>query len=627
MTERVTHLTYEALKSMKEQRNDTIKYCVQILEIEQKNDMNTKNGTLYSCICSDGFAKMNMLILNLSPSILINISKMKPIIRILELKIKQTYYIVTNYEVLYLDKIQVGQPLPYDDYRKMNFTNPNGNNEIQLPKAPHLFQINEHKKQSIQLQQQQKYENDNFDQMQTKSGIKLSINQKQQQFKPIENQLYQSPSDQNILKISELYPGMRGFKIKGRVIQKSDITPFKNNKGHLFTIEIIDSEKQTISGVFFNTICEKFYDQIEIGKVYYFENGQVKTNRYSTKNKNQSDYQLHFESFSKISLTQDDKDIDVFSFQIKTIEDIDKLQIDDKCDVLGVIIDIKPMIQIMTKSNENKSKKNITLYDQTQRGIDISLWGSQAEKWQFQKDEIVAFRGLKVTDYQTVRSLTVTNSTIYEKDLSRLEKINGFQEFYEFYCQNKDFLESKPKESKKKFALSYIEQIKKDFEGIRDNKLVKFYEIKAFITNIFTKQLYYEACENCKRKIIYIQQKKQYNCQNCNINYDKPCYKYMFNAKIADTTGNLIAIVPNDQGQQILQISCEEFQKRSQIEKDDYIKRANFQQQRFLIVAKIETYNDENRPKFYITSIIQDDVNSDNEELYNQIKQMLDQNN
>lgn len=62
-----------------------------------------------------------------------------------------------------------------------------------------------------------------------------------------------------------------------------------------------------------------------------------------------------------------------------------------------------------------------------------------------------------MTDYLMVRSLTVTNSTIYEKDLSNLEKINGFQEFYEFYSKNKDFIESKPKESKKKFALSHIE--------------------------------------------------------------------------------------------------------------------------------------------------------------------------
>lgn len=36
---------------------------------------------------------------------------------------------------------------------------------------------------------------------------------------------------------------MRGFKIKGRITLKSDITPFKSGKGKLFSIEIIDSDK------------------------------------------------------------------------------------------------------------------------------------------------------------------------------------------------------------------------------------------------------------------------------------------------------------------------------------------------------------------------------------------------
>ncbi|CAK75533.1 unnamed protein product (macronuclear) [Paramecium tetraurelia] len=632
MTEKVTHLTYEALKSMVEYQDNTTQYCVQILNIVFQDDMKSKNGILYQCICSDGFAKMKMHILNLSPSILANISKLNPIIRILELKLSQPFFIVIKHEVLYLDKCQVGQPLDYEEFKRMNYTNPNGNNEIQFPRAPHVLHINSNKKQSMLPQQQQKQINDfmNQDQQQTKSGVKLSIQQKQSQIKQapqfVENQIYQPPSDINLLKISELYPGMRGFKIKGRITSKTDITQFKNGKGYLFTIEIIDSDKQTIQGVFFNKLCDKFYDFIDIGKVYYFENASVKTNRYSSKNQNQSDYQIHFEDFSKISIAQDDEEIDTFAYQIKTIEDVDNLSLDEKCDVLGVIIDIKPTTQIMTKSNENRSKKNITLYDQTQRGIDIVLWGQQAEKWQFQKDEIVAFRGLKISDYQMVRNLTVTNSTIYEKNLSNLKKINGFQEFYEFYSKNKDFLETKPKESRKKFPLSYIEQIKKDFEGIRNIKFVKFYEIKAYITNIFTKLLYYEGCENCKRKVVYIQQTKLYHCQSCNQNFDQPSYKYMFNAKIADTTGNLSVSVANDQGQQILQLSCDEFQKKSQVDKDNYVKRANFQQFRFLIIGKVETYNDEIRPRYYISTFIQDDIVSDNEELYNQIKQMLSQN-
>ncbi|CAD8063102.1 unnamed protein product [Paramecium sonneborni] len=635
MSEKVTQLTNGAIRSIIENYDSTTQYYVQILKIENNCDTNAKFGTVSQCVCSDGFAKMNLHILNLSPSITSNISKQNPIIQILELKRSKSFFLVTKHEVIYLDKSQIGQPIDYEEYKKQNYTNPNGDREIQFAKAPYKLQVNSNKKQSSikqeEFQQQiQQNENIDIDQQQAKSGVKLSNQQKQLQYKPpiqkIENQIYQQPNDQDLLKISELYPGMRGFKIKGRITSKSDITPFKSGKGKLFSIEIIDADKSTIQGIFFNQACDKFFDKVEIGKVYYFENGQIKTNRYSSKNQAQSDYQIHFEDFSKISDAKEDKEIDIFPYQIKKIEEIDSLQVDDKCDVLGVIIDIKPLTHIMTKSNENKAKKNITLYDQSGRGIDVVIWGTQAERWQFQKDDIVAFRGLKITDYQTIRSLTVTNQTIYEKKQSNLEKINGFQEFYEFYSQNKDFIEQKPKESKKKFALSYIEQIKKDFEGTRDNKPTKFYEIRAYLTTIFNKPLFYEGCDICKRKINFIPQTKQYHCQNCDQNFDKPSFKYIFNAKIADTTGNLIVSVSNEIGERILKVSCNDFQKKSDSEKSDCLKRANYQEYRFLIVAKMETYNDERRARYQISSIIQDEIVEDNQELYKSIMQILNTN-
>lgn len=75
------------------------------------------------------------------------------------------------------------------------------------------------------------------------------------------------------MKISELFPGIRGFKIKGRVTSKSEKTPFKSGKGYFFNIEIMDSEKTTISASFFNQTADKFMNKIELGKVYFFENG------------------------------------------------------------------------------------------------------------------------------------------------------------------------------------------------------------------------------------------------------------------------------------------------------------------------------------------------------------------
>ena len=82
MIDKVSHLSHGALKNIVENQDGTTQYCVQILSIDTTSDMKTKTGPLSLCVCSDGFAKMKIHILNLSPSTSSIISKFKPIIRI-----------------------------------------------------------------------------------------------------------------------------------------------------------------------------------------------------------------------------------------------------------------------------------------------------------------------------------------------------------------------------------------------------------------------------------------------------------------------------------------------------------------------------------------------------------------
>lgn len=45
----------------------------------------------------------------------------------------------------------------------------------------------------------------------------------------------------------------------------------------------MDSENFVIGAAFFNSACTKFYNIIEKGKVYTFETGTIKTNKYLSK--------------------------------------------------------------------------------------------------------------------------------------------------------------------------------------------------------------------------------------------------------------------------------------------------------------------------------------------------------
>lgn len=45
----------------------------------------------------------------------------------------------------------------------------------------------------------------------------------------------------------------------------------------------MDSDAFVIGAAFFNSACTKFYNIIEKGKVYTFETGTIKTNKYTSK--------------------------------------------------------------------------------------------------------------------------------------------------------------------------------------------------------------------------------------------------------------------------------------------------------------------------------------------------------
>ena len=50
------------------------------------------------------------------------------------------------------------------------------------------------------------------------------------------------------------------------------------------------------------------------------------------------------------------------------------------------------------KTGETKSKRSFYVYDDTGL-IEITLWGTMAENNNFQKDDIVCFKGMKVQEY------------------------------------------------------------------------------------------------------------------------------------------------------------------------------------------------------------------------------------
>ena len=73
--------------------------------------------------------------------------------------------------------------------------------------------------------------------------------------------------------------------------------------GHLFSMDLID-ESGEIRATAFKAECDKFYDMIEIGKVYYITTGTLKSanRQYSTLN---NEYEMTFKETTEVSLCTD----------------------------------------------------------------------------------------------------------------------------------------------------------------------------------------------------------------------------------------------------------------------------------------------------------------------------------
>ena len=100
--------------------------------------------------------------------------------------------------------------------------------------------------------------------------------------------------------IASLTPYQNKWTIKARVTNKSDIRRWSNarGEGHLFSMDLVD-ESGEIRATAFKEQCDKYYNMIEIGKVFYFTHGLLKAanRQYSTLN---NDYEMTFKDTTEV---------------------------------------------------------------------------------------------------------------------------------------------------------------------------------------------------------------------------------------------------------------------------------------------------------------------------------------
>jgi replication factor A1 len=247
------------------------------------------------------------------------------------------------------------------------------------------------------------------------------------------NILNQSLSDSRIIsQISALSPYHNKWVIKARVANKSEMRTWSNSRGEgkLFSFDLMD-ESGEIRCTAFRDVADKYFNYLQVDKVYYFSKCQVKpANKQFNTIKNEYEMTLNSDSVIEECLN-DDGVVPQVKYNFVPIDSVASMDVGALVDVIGICKEASD-IQTFTSRSTNRElkKRDVFLVDQSKTAITLTLWGSQADSFDGTNNPVVLIKGAKVGEFGGGKNLsTVMSSQIkMNPDIQECHRIKGWFE-------------------------------------------------------------------------------------------------------------------------------------------------------------------------------------------------------
>ncbi|MCJ1442860.1 MAG: Replication factor A protein 1 [Stictis urceolatum] len=438
-------------------------------------------------------------------------------------------------------------------------------------------------------------------------GNKPQQSMPQQQL-PSRTSAPQSTSHGNIYPIEALSPYAHKWTIKARVTNKSEIKTWhnKNGEGKLFSVNLLD-ESGEIKATGFKDQCDAFYDLFQEGSVYYISSPcrvQLAKKQFSNLT---NDYELTFERDTMIEKSEEQDDVPQVRYNFVSIGDLSTYEKDAVVDTIGVLTDVGETNQIVAKATSKPyEKRELTLVDNTQFKIRVTLWGNTATNFESPLESVIALKGLKVSDFGGKSlSLLSSGSMNVNPDIEEAYKLKGW---YDAQGRNSEFENHQSTGNALGAATGQrdnsktIIQVKDEQLGMSENP--DYFSVKATIIYITQKNVSYPAClsEGCNKKVVEMD--GMWRCEKCDKNHPRPEYRYIMSVNVADHTGQFWLSCFDETGRQIMGISADklvEFQESGDDKAaQDAFQEANSQTFIFRCRAKIDNFQDNQRVRYQV---------------------------
>lgn len=414
-------------------------------------------------------------------------------------------------------------------------------------------------------------------------------------------------SQRNIFPIESLNPFQDKWTIRARVTSKPSIRTWNNSKGEgrVFNVDLVD-ESGEIRACAFNEVADRFHSAFEMNKVYYISRGKLKpANKKFSSIKN--DYELTLNQDTVVEECHDAAPtLPSMSFNFTPIAEIEVLPIDSIIDVIGVCRSAGEVQTVTTKSTNKKlSKRDIMLQDKSGKTVACTLWGNDAEGFNGENNPVVAVKGCKLQEFNGGRTVSVLFSSIVviNPDIPESYELKGWFDNVGKHQEASSISETKGGMQTPFLSLGQTKEL-----DLGTKEKPDYFSCKATVCFIRKENCLYQACPTpeCNKKVT-VDGMGNYMCEKCNKSSPNFKYRMILSVHVMDYSGSIWLSCFQDTASQILggRSSQElgELKEQDEAAFDQVFQSAYFKKYIFKVRAKMDTFNDEKRLKFYCMSV------------------------
>jgi len=430
--------------------------------------------------------------------------------------------------------------------------------------------------------------------------------------------------------ISSITPYQNKWTIKARVTGKSDIRTWNkaSGSGKLFSMDLMD-ESGEIRATAFKEQCDQYYDMIQVGKVYFISRCSVKAaNKAYCKLNN--DYELTFKDNVLVEPVGEDdvSDVPTMSYNFAGISDLSSAGKDSLVDVIGICKTSNELVNITTRAGKELTKREISICDQSNTEVTLTLWGSTAETFHADGNPVVAVKGAKVSDYNGV---TLSGGTVLvNPDIDQSHKLKGWWETGGATSSiNSLTVQGQRSGGAETGSMKTLSEVKMENLGGTSDR-GEYYSCLASITYIGKDKALYKACPNqcdgrdCNKKV---QENGDgtYRCEKCSMDLNNFKWRLILSFNMGDHSDSTWSNCFQETAEKLLGYSSEEIGNCFEGDEERYnaiFSEATFKTYMFRMRAKADTYNDETRVKHTAVSIDNIDYAAVNKMLIKEIESL-----